>query len=81
MGDVIPLRVQTTLDISPELILEAAASNKYQQLLIIGYLEDGTLTMNLSMGSGGQALWLLERAKELLMSEPDKFSPMTNKPA
>lgn len=75
MGDVIELCVTTTLDIPPEKLLASAATRKFQQLLIIGYLDTGELHMQISMGAGAQALWLLERAKTLLMEEPDQIPP------
>lgn len=66
MGELIPLGGVTSLDISPDIVLE---NNKGQlkSVLIIGWTHEGELLTASSQADGGEVLWLLELCKQRLM--------------
>jgi len=67
MTNVIELPVVTTLDIPPERILRKAADADLQEVIIIGTSKEGDLYFAGSMADGGNALWLIEKAKKALL--------------
>jgi hypothetical protein len=67
MGDVIRLNVTTTQDISADTILTQAIG-KLNGVMILGWDKDGEEWVTSSMGSVGDILFLLERAKALTMA-------------
>lgn len=71
MGDVVDLHTQTSLDIPAEKVIAAATAQELAEVVIVGWHADGSLFLAASSGSGGTSLWLLERAKQRLMEEPD----------
>ncbi len=71
MGDVVDLHVQTTLDIPADKVIAAAAHYELTEVVIAGWNPDGSLYLAASSGSGATSLWLLKRAEQRLMEEPD----------
>lgn len=67
MGDVVQLNVRTTLDLSPDRVLEAAMG-KLSLVMVIGFDKDGEEWVTSSMGSVGDILFLLRRAEMLTMA-------------
>ena len=67
MTNVIELPVVTTLDIPPERILSKAVDADLQEVIIIGTSKEGDLYFAGSMADGGNALWLIEKAKKALL--------------
>ena len=67
MGDVVHLNVTTTLDITADRVLEAAMG-KLNGVMILGWDKDGEEWVTSSMGSVGDILFLLERAKAKAMA-------------
>ena len=67
MGDVVNLPVKTTLDLLPDTILTQAIG-KLSGVMVIGFDKDGEEWVTSSMGSVGDILFLLERAKALTMA-------------
>jgi hypothetical protein len=67
MGDVVNLPVKTTLDLLPDTILSQALG-KLSGVRVIGFDKDGEEWVTSSMGSVGDILFLLERAKALTMA-------------
>jgi len=66
MTNVIDLPVITTLDIPSDRLLEKAIG-KVDDVLILGWDEDGELYFASSKGDGGHCLWLMELAKKKLL--------------
>lgn len=69
--NVVQLNVSTKLDMPVQKILEHALSEGLVEVVVAGWMPDGQLMLATSSGSGGTSLWLLERAKQRLMEEPD----------
>lgn len=67
MSNVIELPVITTLDIPPERILRKAIDADLQEVIIIGTSQEGDMYFAGSMADGGNALWLIEKAKKALL--------------
>lgn len=68
MSNVVDLKlveVGSNYRFQAETILEAAKSNSYSRLVIIGELEDGSLYVA-GTANGGESLILLERARHLI---------------
>lgn len=61
----------TKLDIPAERVLQAALDAELTDVVIIGYDLDGNEYFASSMADGGNALWLLERAKLELLRTVD----------
>jgi hypothetical protein len=66
MSKVIPFTGITTLDISPDTILEAAIG-KMEGIVIMGWDKDGQEYFASSYADGGTVLWLAERLKLRLL--------------
>ena len=66
VSNVIIWRGVTSLDLPPDRILESAIG-KLTGVMVIGYEKDGSLWAASSYADGGDALWLLESAKQALM--------------
>lgn len=62
----------TSLPIAPERVLEQAAKQKFDRVLIIGYTEDGEEYIAASDPDGGLFLWDVERAKLRLLRSGDE---------
>ena len=72
MSNVVYLSTVTRLDLPPDRILEQAVG-KMEGVIVIGYDKDGNEYFASSYADGGEALWLLERAKMALLNA-DKLS-------
>lgn len=66
MTNVVDLDVITTLDLPPDKML-AKAKGKLDDVIIIGVDKEGDLYFSASKADGGNALWLLEKAKQALL--------------
>jgi len=62
------LDVITRLDIPVERVLEGA-TGKLSSVVILGYTTDDDLYFASSLADGGDVLWLLEKAKKLLLEQ------------
>ena len=67
MGDVVNLDMVTRLDLPPDRILEAA-KGQLETVAIFGWDHDGNLYAASNKADGGDLLWLMEKAKALLLS-------------
>lgn len=67
MGDVVVLDMVTTLDIPPERIIQGAKEAKVKNVMVLGYDENDGFYFASSFSDGGDALWLMEKAKKLLL--------------
>ena len=68
MSKVIPFTGITTLDLSPDIILENL-KGKLEGFVIVGYTTDGEEFFSSTYADGGTALWLMERCKTALLSQ------------
>jgi hypothetical protein len=66
MAKIIVFNGQTKLDIPPKDVIEGAAKEDFDQVLVIGWIGD-ELYMSSSSAEGSDILWLLERVKHFLM--------------
>lgn len=66
MSNVIEFTGVTTLDSSPARVLLTVQNESLQDVLVIGYRDDGSFYFASSLADGGDALWLLELAKRRL---------------
>lgn len=70
MGEVVDLRVITTLDLDPDRLLQKAIG-KMARVVIIGETIDGEEYFASSVADGGTILWDMERAKLRLLRVAD----------
>lgn len=66
MGDVVAFTGETTLDIDPDRVLEAAIG-KLDRVIIMGATKDGEEYLAQSCSDITVAVWDLERAKLVLL--------------
>ena len=67
-NNVVELGVFTKMDIPPDRVLTAAIE-KLQDVVIVGWEnETGLLYLSSSTANGPEVLWLLEKAKERILS-------------
>lgn len=71
MGDIINLPTETTLDIPADKVIAAVAKHELVEVVVVGWRPDGDLFVAASSASGATSLWLLERAKQRIMEQPD----------
>lgn len=71
MSNVIPFGGITKLDLDPDIILENN-KGKLKGFVLTGYDQDGDEVFISTYADGGEALWLLERAKKKLLEIVDK---------
>ena len=71
MAEIINLPIVTTLDQSPERILEAATREQFEDVIIIGRTRSGQEYFASSSADGGVVIWRLERAKLQLLRMGD----------
>lgn len=72
-GTVLEFGGLTRLPIDPERVL-AKASGKLKSVIVIGETEDGEEYFSASDPDGSSVLWMLERAKYLLLKIVDEMS-------
>lgn len=63
---VVQLPCITTLDLDPDMTLEAL-KGRLKSFVLIGYTPDGEEFFSSSIADGGEVLWLMERAKLKLL--------------
>ena len=61
------LRCETRLDIPVDRVLSGAGTAKLESAVVVGWDADGDLYLASSLGSEGDALMLLEKAKQFLL--------------
>lgn len=71
MGEVVIFHGITVLDLDPDRTLRAA-EGVLEHVVIIGRTKDGYEYFSSSVADGGDALWMMERAKKALLSTPDE---------
>lgn len=67
VSNVVVLPVMTSIDIEAERVLEGAINAKLQSCFVAGYDENGDTYFASSLADGGDVLWLMEKAKAMLM--------------
>lgn len=70
MGKVIPFNGVTTLDLTPDIVLENL-KGKFEGFVVVGYTPEGEEYFASTYADGGTALWLIERCKRALLSHGD----------
>ena len=70
MGKVIPFNGVTTLDLTPDIVLENL-KGKFEGFVVMGYTPEGEEYFASTYADGGTALWLIERCKRALLSHGD----------
>ena len=71
MGDVVDLDCPTRLDIPVERVLQSALESDLNRVMLIGWNKDDEFYFAASFADGGDALWLMEHAKNALISADD----------
>ena len=66
-AEIVDLDIVTRLDLPPTRILEKAAAQPFNQVVVIGLTDEGEFWFSSSAADGGAVLWLLERAKKKLL--------------
>lgn len=67
MSNVVRLDIMTLLELTPELVIEAAVNHGLKDVVIIGRDHDGKFYCAGSTGDGGTTILMLELAKKLLL--------------
>lgn len=67
MAKIIPLNMVTRLDLPVDRVLESA-KDKMENVVIMGWTEDGELYFASTFADGGTVMWLLEKCKEALLN-------------
>jgi len=67
MSEVVPFGGITHLDLPTDRVLEAAKGHCTDGVLVLGFDDDGELYFASSLADGGEALWLMEKAKKALL--------------
>ena len=69
-GKILPFTGATTGDINPDVIFE---NNKgeYECVVIVGYTHSGAERLVSSTGDSALILWLLERARKVILESAD----------
>jgi len=67
MGDVVQFRGITMLDIPVETVMNMAGAANLGTAVVIGWDEVGDFYFASSASDGGDVLWLLEKAKKMLL--------------
>jgi len=70
MGKVIPFNGVTTLDLTPDIVLENL-KGKFEGFVVMGYTPEGEEYFASTYADGGTALWLIERCKRALLNNGD----------
>lgn len=69
-NNVIPFNNITRLDITVERVLDAAKDQVTEGVVVLGWDENECLYFNTSIADGGEVLWLLEKAKQAMLTIP-----------
>lgn len=71
--NVVPFNGITYGDMDPKVVLQAAIDRNLDNVVVLGYLENGDMYFAGSTSDGPLVLWLLENFKaELMQTEPSK---------
>lgn len=70
MSVVVPIGCVTTLDLDADVTLENL-KGRLKGFVLTGYDHEGNEFFSSTYADGGEALWLLERAKIALLSQAD----------
>lgn len=62
LADVAPI------DITSDQVLDRAQASDLVQAVVLGVRDDGTMYFESSIADGAECVWLLEKAKHLIMS-------------
>lgn len=73
MSNVVNLNVITRLPCDPQRVTDAANNTKFDRVMIIGIMEDGSEYFASSDPDGGTILWDMERARHRLMQISDEM--------
>lgn len=68
---VVPLDQITTNDVPPEKIIEGAAEEEFEDIVILGKLKDGTMYYASSNASIGDAFVMMDKFKLDMLQEID----------
>ena len=67
--NVIYADILTKLDLPPERVIQnLPPSDQWDEIVVIGFLKDGTQYFAANKADGGAVLWLLEMAKRDLLN-------------
>ena len=66
-NNIVELPVITKLDIPSERVLHSAAKHGMDDVVVIGYDNDGEFYFASNKADGGTVIWLLELAKKKLL--------------
>lgn len=58
----------TALDHRADVMLELAKNAKLEDVVILGYRDDGEIFFSSNKASGPEVLWLIEKAKAMLLN-------------
>ncbi len=64
---VVEFTGSTRLDLPVDTILSKVKKAKLDEIIVIGFDEEGDFYFASSKGDGGDMLWLLEKAKKMLL--------------
>lgn len=67
MAHIVDLPIVTDKSSLPEQVLQSAAQESFEQVMVIGFDADGEFYFRSSEADGGRVLWLLEVAKKRLL--------------
>lgn len=70
--NVVTLDILTSLDVPPERVLNGAIEADLQGAVVLGWTQDGDFYFASSIADGGNCMWLLEKAKLLLLTIEDE---------
>ncbi len=71
--NVVDFTGYTRLDIPTDKVLTQSIGTELDEVVVIGTTVDGGMYFNSSRSDGGKVLWLLERARHLLMKTADEM--------
>lgn len=67
MGKLIPLNIETRLDVDPDRVLKEALG-KMDGVVLLGWDTEGEVYLASSYADGGTVLWLVELLKRKLLN-------------
>lgn len=73
MADIINWPYPSTINLPPERILEEAAKQDFDGVVVLGFLKDGSAYMASSYADGGQVTWLIDRCKHVMHRYADEL--------
>lgn len=67
------LRTITTLDMRPSQVLSGALGAGLSEVLVLGWDHNGDLYFSSSSANGEDVIWLIEKAKKMLLEVGDNL--------